>query len=102
MSTRADRCTACGRPTYAGEDFGGPCVHDTDLACALAQRDEARRATLITVAEMCERKAAEHKTIADDAFARGWDAMGGQHVDRAAEARDIASIIRDMAERGQP
>ncbi len=39
---RAERCAACGRPTYVGEDFGGPCPHDTDLACALWQLDTAR------------------------------------------------------------
>ena len=36
VSERGERCTACGRPTYAGEDFGGPCVYDLDTECALA------------------------------------------------------------------
>lgn len=40
-SERGERCAACGKPTLAGEDFDGPCVHDSDLACALSQRDEA-------------------------------------------------------------
>jgi len=38
---RGERCVACGKPTCVGEDFGGPCVHDSDLACALWQRDDA-------------------------------------------------------------
>ena len=39
---RGERCRACWRPTYAGEDFGGPCVDESDLACALRERDDAR------------------------------------------------------------
>lgn len=40
---RDERCRACGRPTSAGEDFGGPCVYDSDLECALATVEAVRR-----------------------------------------------------------
>lgn len=40
--SRGERCAACGKPTFAGEDFNGPCVYDTDIACALWQLDTAR------------------------------------------------------------
>ena len=36
---RDERCRACGRPTSVGEDFDGPCVYDSDLECAIAQRN---------------------------------------------------------------
>lgn len=40
---RDERCRACGRPTSAGEDFDGPCVYDSDLECAIGERDALRR-----------------------------------------------------------
>lgn len=36
-----DVCLACGKPTSAGEDFGGPCCEDSDVACAIRQREDA-------------------------------------------------------------
>jgi len=50
---RAERCAACGRPTYVGEDFDGPCVHDSDLACAMWHRDDIRTAYKHAADEVC-------------------------------------------------
>lgn len=62
----------------------------------------ARRAALIEAAEMCERQAAHHKDVADEAFAHGHVALGSQHVDRASEDRTIAALLREMAEAAKP
>lgn len=68
-SSRSERCSSCGKPTYAGEDFGGPCVHETDLACALAQRDEARAEVARLSSGEAEWAARRCECGADDACA---------------------------------
>ena len=37
MSVRGERCEVCRRPTYAGEDFGGPCPAESDAECASSE-----------------------------------------------------------------
>jgi len=39
---RGETCSGCERPTMVGDDFGGPCVHDSDFECALAKLKDAR------------------------------------------------------------
>jgi len=63
--SRSERCAACGRPTEAGEDFGGPCVEDSDLACALKERDTLRN-QLFVVSQRESQTLAER----DDAIQR--------------------------------
>jgi len=88
LQERGERCAACGRPTYAGEDFGGPCVEDSDVACALRQRDEAVKERdsaklachsqwhdLERIASLCLRTADEYPLKAVERTARERDEL---------------------------
>jgi hypothetical protein len=93
---------ACGKPTSAGEDFDGPCVHDSDIACALWQRDEARAALAEAEALLAQRghwlvKALDERSeaLAALAEAEGDLARQGNAVVAALEEREQARSERD-------
>lgn len=73
---RCERCTACGKPTCAGEDFDGPCVEDSDLACALRQRDEARALRAVDAEKVNREIRLLQGRVSDLKFALGSDATG--------------------------
>lgn len=81
---RNDFCASCGRPTYVGEDFNGPCVHDSDLVCALARvKDEAERVT----AALDERNVARSERDEARAECDHFKAMLRERADSLLDAR---------------
>jgi hypothetical protein len=111
MTRRNERCAACGKPTYVGEDFDGPCVDDTDLACALRQRDEAVAVAVALEAvpdltcalrERDEARAevARLTTELDKAHAsaaRGWEMADSLHLSIPRARREGAKAMREAA-----
>lgn len=92
---RGERCAACGRPTYAGEDFDGPCVYDSDLACALAQRDNARAE--LEVAQRFHDVAVNERDV-ERTMNRVLRAEAADYANRLAEARiEAAAEMRERA-----
>lgn len=86
---RGERCLACGRPTYAGEDFDGPCVEDTDLACALALLSRER--TWVAHMGQMVSKVGEMLDDAERAAQVAFDRGAGWMRERCAE-----EVLRQM------
>ena len=81
---RGKLCRAGGKPTCAGEDFNGPCVYDSDLACALWQLDEARAEA--------KRWRDDYIAVADAVGMVGW--ADGQGPAQVASAEELVACAR--------
>lgn len=85
MSDRAELCPACGRATYIGV-LEEPCAADSDLACALRQRD---------VAQVVARQATRALAEARDALGVAWLSGG---VSLAEGIRRKTARLEELSE----